>query len=139
RWSTLRPCTRPGAGNSRTREARDRSRPLSANDDVRHHQPPASPPLHRCRYSGAPNRTAPPASPERCVPTSPPRNGRAPGPQVLEHPMIVRMTNRRAGRAATAVVLCRSEEHTSELQSRENLVCRLLLEKKKLNDQDILY
>src|SRR5690606_40736203 len=28
--------------------------------------------------------------------------------------------------------LCsRSEEHTSELQSRENLVCRLLLEKKK--------
>src|SRR5690606_39744332 len=28
----------------------------------------------------------------------------------------------------------RSEEHTSELQSRENLVCRLLLEKKKNND-----
>src|SRR5690606_40533718 len=29
----------------------------------------------------------------------------------------------------------RSEEHTSELQSRENLVCRLLLEKKKQNIQ----
>src|SRR5690606_42023152 len=29
----------------------------------------------------------------------------------------------------------RSEEHTSELQSRENLVCRLLLEKKKLATQ----
>src|SRR5690606_41944005 len=29
------------------------------------------------------------------------------------------------------VVIGRSEEHTSELQSRENLVCRLLLEKKK--------
>src|SRR5690606_41684613 len=29
--------------------------------------------------------------------------------------------------------LQRSEEHTSELQSRENLVCRLLLEKKKNN------
>src|SRR5690606_42141561 len=28
----------------------------------------------------------------------------------------------------------RSEEHTSELQSRENLVCRLLLEKKKKKD-----
>src|SRR2546430_2928440 len=28
----------------------------------------------------------------------------------------------------------RSEEHTSELQSQSNLVCRLLLEKKKLND-----
>src|SRR5690606_40388467 len=27
--------------------------------------------------------------------------------------------------------VARSEEHTSELQSRENLVCRLLLEKKK--------
>src|SRR5690606_41906605 len=30
-----------------------------------------------------------------------------------------------------AEALERSEEHTSELQSRENLVCRLLLEKKK--------
>src|SRR5436309_5152207 len=29
------------------------------------------------------------------------------------------------------VLADRSEEHTSELQSRENLVCRLLLEKKK--------
>src|SRR5690606_40983220 len=29
------------------------------------------------------------------------------------------------------VYIMRSEEHTSELQSRENLVCRLLLEKKK--------
>src|SRR2546430_9936950 len=28
--------------------------------------------------------------------------------------------------------VCRSEEHTSELQSQSNLVCRLLLEKKKL-------
>src|SRR5690606_42039697 len=28
----------------------------------------------------------------------------------------------------------RSEEHTSELQSRENLVCRLLLEKKKKSE-----
>src|SRR5690606_17108971 len=31
----------------------------------------------------------------------------------------------------------RSEEHTSELQSRENLVCRLLLEKKKENVEKI--
>src|SRR5690606_42113484 len=29
----------------------------------------------------------------------------------------------------------RSEEHTSELQSRENLVCRILLEKKKKGTQ----
>src|SRR6266511_6159208 len=33
--------------------------------------------------------------------------------------------------AAPAARVPRSEEHTSELQSRENLVCRLLLEKKK--------
>src|SRR5215475_15027972 len=31
----------------------------------------------------------------------------------------------------------RSEEHTSELQSRENLVCRLLLEKKKKNKKNM--
>src|SRR2546430_11914377 len=31
--------------------------------------------------------------------------------------------------------LDRSEEHTSELQSQSNLVCRLLLEKKKKNKQ----
>src|SRR5690554_7372426 len=30
-------------------------------------------------------------------------------------------------------VVTRSEEHTSELQSRPHLVCRLLLEKKKIN------
>src|SRR5690606_41507261 len=30
----------------------------------------------------------------------------------------------------------RSEEHTSELQSRENLVCRLLLEKKKKRQEN---
>src|SRR5437868_12219213 len=33
----------------------------------------------------------------------------------------------------------RSEEHTSELQSRFDLVCRLLLEKKKLNSIDSLH
>src|SRR3712207_6881048 len=39
---------------------------------------------------------------------------------------------RRGGRRAPAGhLLVRSEEHTSELQSRQYLVCRLLLEKKK--------
>src|SRR3989440_3465108 len=33
--------------------------------------------------------------------------------------------------AAEAILRIRSEEHTSELQSRSDLVCRLLLEKKK--------
>src|SRR5690554_7336785 len=36
-----------------------------------------------------------------------------------------------AARAALPFALERSEEHTSELQSRPHLVCRLLLEKKK--------
>src|SRR2546427_7370065 len=34
----------------------------------------------------------------------------------------------------TMLILVRSEEHTSELQSQSNLVCRLLLEKKKQNN-----
>src|SRR6266511_1373057 len=34
-------------------------------------------------------------------------------------------------RCPSPALVGRSEEHTSELQSRENLVCRLLLEKKK--------
>src|SRR5690554_7621571 len=33
----------------------------------------------------------------------------------------------------------RSEEHTSELQSRPHLVCRLLLEKKKKKKQTVLH
>src|SRR5258708_31475502 len=34
-------------------------------------------------------------------------------------------------KAASTLLECRSEEHTSELQSPDHLVCRLLLEKKK--------
>src|SRR5690554_7282868 len=34
-------------------------------------------------------------------------------------------------RGSIPIILTRSEEHTSELQSRPHLVCRLLLEKKK--------
>src|SRR5436309_7247149 len=45
----------------------------------------------------------------------------------VEQPKEFRPALRKALEAATP----RSEEHTSELQSRENLVCRLLLEKKK--------
>src|SRR5258708_9589360 len=35
-------------------------------------------------------------------------------------------------------LLLRSEEHTSELQSPDHLVCRLLLEKKKNNDNELI-
>src|SRR2546427_8649024 len=45
------------------------------------------------------------------------------------HDQLVRVRSQRDG--AVRVVEQRSEEHTSELQSQSNLVCRLLLEKKK--------
>src|SRR3989442_4776842 len=38
--------------------------------------------------------------------------------------------------ALMATIAVRSEEHTSELQSRPHLVCRLLLEKKKTTHDD---
>src|SRR5438046_4692798 len=41
----------------------------------------------------------------------------------------------RPRRCSVAVSSARSEEHTSELQSLTNLVCRLLLEKKKTRSQ----
>src|SRR3989475_6211746 len=45
---------------------------------------------------------------------------------------LARRNERRTGQAVDALLWqSRSEEHTSELQSQSNLVCRLLLEKKK--------
>src|SRR3712207_7393448 len=44
----------------------------------------------------------------------------------LQHPELVALD----GELDVAQVAVRSEEHTSELQSRQYLVCRLLLEKK---------
>src|SRR2546421_1419837 len=63
-------------------------------------------------------------------------------PHILEEPIPLLVVNTVAD---TAIIIsavaqedsdrlllaCRSEEHTSELQSRSDLVCRLLLEKKK--------
>src|SRR5438093_2215597 len=52
----------------------------------------------------------------------------------LQHQLVGRLVDQPA--VLPAVILVgdelRSEEHTSELQSLTNLVCRLLLEKKKL-------
>src|SRR5207249_9091192 len=49
-------------------------------------------------------------------------DGRGVSPEVLEQAQ---------SEGSLAELLARSEEHTSELQSRFDLVCRLLLEKKK--------
>src|SRR5436309_10526994 len=63
------------------------------------------------------------------------------GPSTPEGRAAVRLNGLKHGLCAETIVVpgedpaefeaMRSEEHTSELQSRENLVCRLLLEKKK--------
>src|SRR2546426_6093172 len=49
------------------------------------------------------------------------------GDEQLERALVMQ----RAGRVGIGLLETRSEEHTSELQSPCNLVCRLLLEKKK--------
>src|SRR5256885_2593941 len=62
-------------------------------------------------------------------------------PERLAHRRIMRAEmHRRPQRqphVAVALEQARSEEHTSELQSPCNLVCRLLLEKKKKHTQDV--
>src|SRR5437660_9018248 len=60
-----------------------------------------------------------------------------PGKEMLSKPGIGPIEEDETGtvyfgsRSAGLYLLQRSEEHTSELQSRGHLVCRLLLEKKK--------
>src|SRR5690606_40960118 len=49
--------------------------------------------------------------------------------ELLKSYLVKEVTNTPISKTAPII---RSEEHTSELQSRENLVCRLLLEKKKM-------
>src|SRR2546427_14614 len=51
-------------------------------------------------------------------------------PEELSGTLVVVEGMDGSGRS-TQIALLRSEEHTSELQSQSNLVCRLLLEKKK--------
>src|SRR5688572_32107697 len=75
----------------------------------------------------APRGVGRPAAPEGARrPRPAARRPRQPPGQRLEvHVAAAGGARARAGRAG------RSEEHTSELQSQSNLVCRLLLEKKK--------
>src|SRR5207249_9301948 len=56
---------------------------------------------------------------------------------LFEELLELKAAGRRIEAAGHGVNSVRSEEHTSELQSRFDLVCRLLLEKKKNNYFDI--
>src|SRR3712207_8153689 len=72
-----------------------------------------------------PPRPAGTAASERsAAPQQPAASGRTPGPPASTAPEPP---------PAFVVAAPRSEEHTSELQSRQYLVCRLLLEKKQRN------
>src|SRR5690349_24049521 len=50
--------------------------------------------------------------------------------------LVVQVKDRCAEADALRTIAERSEEHTSELQSRRDLVCRLLLEKKKKKEKN---
>src|SRR3989475_8013511 len=73
----------------------------------------------------------------------PPRSTLFPYTTLFRSPSVPRVEGWKAVAALVAFYLVlsaayiRSEEHTSELQSQSNLVCRLLLEKKKKNSQKL--
>src|SRR5690606_41979907 len=61
----------------------------------------------------------------------PPPSWVSQSPSWFRRPVRLRHSQASSASSARSAPRRRSEEHTSELQSRENLVCRLLLEKKK--------
>src|SRR2546430_9977185 len=67
--------------------------------------------------------------------TSPSRPGRARTISASASPRWPAESARASPSPSPGAIRWRSEEHTSELQSQSNLVCRLLLEKKKKQTQ----
>src|ERR1041385_9324419 len=67
----------------------------------------------------------------------PPRSTLFPYTTLFRSYRFARNAARKSGQCACAAAT-RSEEHTSELQSRLHLVCRLLLEKKKIQHKSNL-
>src|SRR5256885_9558098 len=65
------------------------------------------------------------------------RNPLPGGPRRRSGDLEEKLGRRDRGPAARPIVGGRSEEHTSELQSPCNLVCRLLLEKKKKKTHEV--
>src|SRR2546427_2740705 len=62
-------------------------------------------------------------------------SGRMAFPPVTSKTLVKQINQKEKRLALRAAIAARSEEHTSELQSQSNLVCRLLLEKKKKTQQ----
>src|SRR3712207_7169280 len=95
-------------------------------------RPPRSPLFPYTTLSRSPRHRGPNAQcPPACLPTS---VQSALNPEFFPTPALRlqrREPFRRAPPARPLGAIRRSEEHTSELQSRQYLVCRLLLEKKK--------
>src|SRR5690606_41459348 len=89
--------------------------PTRRSSDLRRACVPSCP-RSKPHFPIPPDRTG-----ERCSPFRAARCG---------HDTRVSRTSRRCAPSSTPGDGSRSEEHTSELQSREKLVCRLLLEKK---------
>src|SRR5690606_41483297 len=95
--------------------------------------PPSFPTRRSSDLTASPH--AIPSSPAITAPLRPAQNisPQTPPAAPAVHPAIARSTPRLSHPPAyrtPPATPARSEEHTSELQSRENLVCRLLLEKK---------
>src|SRR5438445_3191822 len=122
--STVAPANRPtSAARSRRKLARSKA-PSVCSSRVSRKYSCADPSLNSS--SPAPNRLfgrSAPLAIALCTPSS-----RVASRTTLE----VSLATRELGvQSAIAKGALRSEEHTSELQSRQYLVCRLLLEKKK--------
>src|SRR5437588_8750034 len=66
------------------------------------------------------------------------RRAARPGDGLVPHAGCDRHTTLRCAALRRADRLGRSEEHTSELQSHSDLVCRLLLEKKKKKNKEMI-
>src|SRR2546421_4163945 len=82
-------------------------------------------------HTGGCNARARPSGKGATTPTAPPTTLRCVGATAQEGATARSRTPHHAAAGTAYATGWRSEEHTSELQSRSDLVCRLLLEKKK--------
>src|SRR5688572_32413343 len=104
------------------------------------HDSPAFTPLYFLLITPRPPRST--LFPYTTLFRSHPDRGRGQGRRTPFHLLLdrrgVRQSRARSGLRGRSDRAARSEEHTSELQSQSNLVCRLLLEKKKKTTNHIL-